>query len=81
MNKALAIYIDQINYRRSFFSGCAPLDVYYDHAELRELIYSLGDPAILSGDGEYTREETESRTNEWIDAMTELDWIGVELAA
>jgi len=80
MNKALSSYIDQVNYRRSLF-GSAPLDVYYDHVELREVIYSLGDPAILSGDGEYTREETERRTNEWIDAITELDWIGVELAS
>jgi len=81
MNKALANYIDRINIRRSLFGGRPPLDVYDDYVELRTEIEALGSPEILAGDGEYTREETQRRTDEWIDAMVELDNIEKELVA
>jgi len=80
MNRALVNYVDFINYRRSLF-GHEPWDVYDNYAELREEIDVLGDPEILSGDGEYSRAETQRRTDDWLDAMAELDRIGQELMA
>lgn len=78
--KALVRYMDEINHRRSLF-GKAPFDLYADYAEVRAEIEALGSPEILSHDGEYTRAETESRTNEWLDAIRELDSIEAELTA
>ena len=78
--KALVRYMDEINYRRSLF-GKAPLDPYADYAEVRIEVEALGDPALLSGDGEYTRAETQRRTDEWLDAMQELNHIEAELTA
>ena len=78
---ALIRYLDSINHRRSLFGRRRVLDLYDDYAEVRIEIEALGSPEILSGDGEYTREETEARTNEWIDAMLALDEIEKELTA
>lgn len=78
--KALTRYTDHINLRRAML-GRAPLDVYNDYVELRAEIEALGSPEILSGDGEYSVEETRQRTNDWIDAMLELDKIEQELTA
>ena len=77
---ALTRYTDHINLRRAML-GRAPLDVYSDYVELRMEIEALGSPEILAGDGEYSRAETEARTNDWIDAMRELDRIEQELTA
>jgi len=78
--KALTHYIDHINLRRAML-GRAPLDAYADYAELRAEIEALGSPEILAGDGEYTRKETEDRTNDWIDAIQELNRIEAEVTA
>lgn len=78
MNKPLAAYIDRINVQRALF-GRAPLDVFDDYVELKGELDLLGSPEILAGDGEYSREEVERRTQEWNDAVTELYWMGVSL--
>jgi hypothetical protein len=78
--KALTRYMDHINLRRAML-GRAPLDVYSDYVELRMEIEALGSPEILSGDGEYPLAESRRRTDEWIDAMRELDRIEQELTA
>lgn len=78
--KALTRYLDQINAHLAVF-GRSPLDPYADYVELRRAVEVLGSPEILSKDGTLSREETESRTNEWIDAMAELDSIEAELTA
>lgn len=77
---ALTRYLDEINLRRSLF-GRAPLDPYADYWEVRIEVEALGSPEILAGDGEYSRAETQRRTDEWIDAMLALDEIGEELTA
>jgi len=69
--KALVQHIDRINLKRSLF-GADPLDLTHDIVEIREALEAMGDPAALSADGEYSRAETERRTNEWIDAITQL---------
>ena len=78
--KALTRYMDYINLRRVML-GRAPLNLYNDYVELRAEIEAMGSPEILGGDGEYSVEETRQRTNDWIDAMLELDRIGEELTA
>ena len=78
--KALTRYMDHINLRRAML-GRTPLDVYADYVELRAEIEALGSPEILGGDGEYSRAETQQRTDNWIDAMRELDKIEQELTA
>lgn len=78
--KALVHYLDEINAHLAVF-GRAPLDPYADYVELRCAVEVLGSTEILSKDGTLSREETESRTNEWIDAMRELDKIEAELTA
>jgi len=76
--KALTSYLDFINLKRSLF-GEDPLDLYNDFAEVSRTIEILGSPEVLSGNGEYGRAETERRTNNWIDAMYELEEIEKEL--
>lgn len=78
--KALNSYLDFINLRRSLF-GQDPLDLYNDYAEIRAKIENLGSPEILSGNGEYPLEESRRRTDNWLDAMAELDSIEKELVA
>jgi hypothetical protein len=78
--KALISYLDFINLRRSLF-GQDPLDLYNDYAEVRRTVENLGSPELLSGNGEYPLEESRRRTDNWLDAMAELDNIEKELMA
>ena len=78
--KALTGYMDRINAHLAIF-GEAPLDPYRDYAEVRRAVEVLGSPEILSMDGELSRAETEHRTNEWLDAIMELNAIEQELTA
>jgi len=78
--KALVSYMDRINAHLAIF-GEAPLDPYRDYAEVRRAVEVLGSPEILSMDGELSRAETEHRTNEWLDAIMELNAIEQELTA
>jgi len=78
---ALTRYMDFINFRRSFVFGQPPLDVYADYVEVRQEVEAMGTPEILSGDGEYSIDVTAHRTNEWLDAITELNEIEQELVA
>lgn len=78
--KALIHYIDQINAHLAVF-GRTPLDLYADYVEVRHAVEVLGSPKILSKAGTLSREETEARTNKWLDAMSELDRIEAELTA
>ena len=77
--KALINHIDQINFKRSLI-GFDPLDLTADIVDIRHMLEAMGDPAALSGDGEYNRAETERRTNEWLDAITQLNEYEKELA-
>ena len=78
---ALDRYMDFINFRRGFLFDLPPLDPYRDYVEVRSEVEAMGTPENLSMDGELNRAETEHRTNEWLDAMQELIWIGEELMA
>jgi len=77
--KELTQYIDQINFKRSLF-GKAPVELTNDIVEIRETIEGEGQPAQLSGDGEYSIDETARRTNFWLDAITQLNEYEKELA-
>ena len=77
--KALINHINRINLKRSLF-GADPLDLTYNIVEVREALEAMGDPAALSADGEYSRAETERRTNEWLDAITQLNEYEKEIA-
>ena len=77
---ALVAYLDSINARRALF-GREPYDAYRDYVEVRTEVEALGSPEILSKNGTLSIDETAERTNEWLDAMQELIWIGEELMA
>jgi hypothetical protein len=78
--KALNSYLIEINYHRGRL-GLGILDLYNDYAGVREIVEEMGSPEILSGNGEYPLEETRRRTDNWLDAMAELDNIEKELVA
>lgn len=72
MNYELQGYLDRFNHMRELFD-LPNLVLENDLPEIRAMMEAEGDPATLSGDGEYSREIVENRAKIWYNAMNQLD--------